>query len=451
VSIFRTDKSGAVDDRVRVVLAGAEVLVVESYEVSIRYLQIPSAFCVELGSGSLLAADFESRYPPNTPFRLMVGPSLTQFAGRIDGYDGHGGSTQLILRGRDRMAQLVDDMIQVERSFTNATYGDLTTAAIAGAGIKGHSLSIDAAAARKAVTGVPVIDSYAERSDAELAASAAVKSASMGAAAGTPLGLVAAAASGPDEIPIIKMVCAHPIQAKAGQSWYAFVGKELERAGVFLRAGVDPQGLDENVFLLSAPSAKQPPLCGLVNQRGAPTGGNVVTVLAAQYKNDTTGRHAEYVVLGRAGGGEDGRRRVVGRFVDDEMKGWGFTKRFVRVDKDAKSDAQATYLARRAAAEARRKGWTLRYTVRGHTAPVLRDPSMRAVWAPDTVVRVLDDEHGISGDFWVEGVTFRGSSSHGTTTELTLMRPEDLVFGEGEFDAGPKKKGKARPVAKGKH
>jgi prophage tail gpP-like protein len=76
---------------------------------------------------------------------------------------------------------------------------------------------------------------------------------------------------------------------------------------------------------------------------------------------------------------------------------------------------------------------------------------MRAVWAPDTVVRVLDDEHGISGDFWIEGVTFRGSSSHGTTTELTLMRPEDLVFGEGEFDSGPKKKGKARPVAKGKH
>jgi prophage tail gpP-like protein len=74
---------------------------------------------------------------------------------------------------------------------------------------------------------------------------------------------------------------------------------------------------------------------------------------------------------------------------------------------------------------------------------------LRSVWAPDTVVRVLDDEHAIAGDFWIEGVTFRGSTSHGTETELTLMRPEDLVFGEGEFDMGPKKGGKGLTVAKG--
>lgn len=30
------------------------------------------------------------------------------------------------------------------------------------------------------------------------------------------------------------------------------------------------------------------------------------------------------------------------------------------------------------------------------------------------------------------------------------MRPQDLVFGEGEFDSGPQKKGKGLTVAKGK-
>jgi prophage tail gpP-like protein len=448
MGIFKGSGSGEVDDRVRLVFGGREVLVVESYEVSIRHLQIPSAFSVELGSGTALAAELERKYPPNTPFRLMVGSSVTQFAGRIDGYDGHGGSTQIIFRGRDAMAQLVDDMIQTERSFTNTTYADLARAALEGAGIKGYSLVLDAAAQRKAVTGVPVIDSWVEIPDEQQAGNAAALGLAVGATAGTAFGIAAASAPMPDAIPVMTMVTAHPIEAKAGSTWYAFVSKELDRAGLFLRAGVDPQGQDEQVFLLSQPSARQPPLSGLVNQRGAPRGANAVTVLAAHYKNDTSGRHAEYIVLGRAGSGEQGRQRIEGHFIDDEMKGWGFTKRFVHVDNEAKSNAQAVYLARRKAAEARRKGWTLRYTVRGHTAPVLRSTNLRAVWAPDTVVRVLDDEHAIAGDFWIEGVTFRSSKSHGTTTELTLMRPEDLVFGDGEFDTGPKKGGKGLPVAK---
>jgi prophage tail gpP-like protein len=359
---------------------------------------------------------------------------VTQFAGRIDGYDGHGGSTQIIFRGRDPMAQLVDDMIQTERSFTNTTFADLARATIEGAGIKGYSLVLDATAQRKAVTGVPVVDSWVEVPDEQQAANAAALGAAVGATAGTTLGVAAASAPGPDALPVMTMVTAHPIQAKAGQSWYAFVSKELERAGLFLRAGVDPEGQDERVFVLSQPSARQPPLAGLVNQRGAPRGSNAVTVLSAHYKNDTAGRHREYVVLGRAGSGEQGRQRIEGRFVDDEMTAWGFSKRFVHVDHDAKSTAQAVFLARRKAAEARRRGWTLRYTVRGHTAPLLRNPSLRAVWAPDTVVRVLDDEHAIVGDFWIEGVTFRGSKSQGTTTELTLMRASDLVFGDGEFN-----------------
>jgi hypothetical protein len=42
---------------------------------------------------------------------------------------------------------------------------------------------------------------------------------------------------------------------------------------------------------------------------------------------------------------------------------------------------------------------------------------------------MLDDEYGIRGNFWIEGVEPRRDGS-GTTTTLTLMRPEDLVFGD---------------------
>jgi prophage tail gpP-like protein len=441
MAIFPVDAAGNVDDRVRLVLGGSQTLLVEEYEVSIRFLQVPSAFAVHVGSSQLLAADIEQQYPPNTPFALMVGPSVTQFTGRTDGYDGPGGYTRVVLRGRDAMAYLVDDMIHVEKSFTNTTFEALTRACIEGAGIKGYSLMFDASATRMAVTGVPVVE-WVDVSDETLAAANAVVLASASQTPGAAVGAAAALNSGElDAVPVVTTVTAHPIQAKAGMSWYAMLQKELDRAGLFLRAGVDPEGQDEFVFLLSAPSALQAPLCGLVNQRGAPRASNAVNVLTPRHKNDTSGRHAEYIVLGRGGSGDQGRQRIEGHFADQEMKALGFTKHFVQVDDQAKSTAQAVYLARRKAAEARRKGWSLVYPVRGHTAPLLTAPTQRAVWAPDTVVRVRDDELGIAGDFWIEGVTFRGGDN-GTTTELTLMRPEDLLFGEGEFDSGPQKKGK---------
>ena len=54
------------------------------------------------------------------------------------------------------------------------------------------------------------------------------------------------------------------------------------------------------------------------------------------------------------------------------------------------------------------------------------------MWAPDTVVAVDDGEYGIQGNYYIERVVFRRGPE--TTTELTLQRPEDLVFAivEGE-------------------
>jgi deoxyadenosine/deoxycytidine kinase len=43
-----------------------------------------------------------------------------------------------------------------------------------------------------------------------------------------------------------------------------------------------------------------------------------------------------------------------------------------------------------------------------------------------------DDELGLYGSFYIEHVTYNRSSD-GTFTMLRLMRPEDLVFGGGDF------------------
>jgi hypothetical protein len=52
------------------------------------------------------------------------------------------------------------------------------------------------------------------------------------------------------------------------------------------------------------------------------------------------------------------------------------------------------------------------------------------VWAADTVVDVHDDEYGIYGPMWIEGVEFRRGPA--TMTTITLMRGGDLVFGSDE-------------------
>jgi prophage tail gpP-like protein len=98
-------------------------------------------------------------------------------------------------------------------------------------------------------------------------------------------------------------------------------------------------------------------------------------------------------------------------------------------DTHAKTEQQAAAMARRKIAEANRNGWQLNYTLAGHTAPsLIGGGDSRAVWTPDTMVEVDDDELGIRGLFYIESVTH----TRGPHTESTvhLMRPEDLIFAD---------------------
>jgi prophage tail gpP-like protein len=449
--------TGERDDRVRIVLDDREVHIFKHYEVQKRYLQVPSVFSFVVGSGTT-ALDLMQRFPPNTKFMLKVGPELPQFQGHTDGYapENSQGATELMLRGRDVLAPIVDGHIRADKSFSNATFHDLAIAAIEGSGLKNYRLETSREGTRNAVTGTPVIENVEVEAPLK-DLFPFVGSENAAAQKGTPTTfkndagntVITNNPAGPFNIippttteqRVVGYHTASPIKAKAGETWYAFTKKQFDRGGLFLHGGVDPEG-QRNVLILSEPSAKQEPVAMLIRQRGSPRNQNAVNILRHRHRNEIQGRSLTYIVQGRASNGSNGRHRIEGQFVDDEMAALGFVdpqKTFVHQNDEAKSVEHAEYLARRACAEARRQNWTLVYTVKGHIAPFLPDPSQYTVWDIDTVVRVLDEELGIEGNFWIEGVCFR-CGNDGTTTELTLMRPEDLVFGEGEFYTGPKPK-----------
>lgn len=433
------------EDIVELILKGETILIAKEYSVTIGFMQVPSQFSIVIGSG-VTAIDLMRRYPAGTPFALRVN-GVVQFMGRTDGFERPAGeATELHITGRDRMAQLLDDDIDKDRSFTNATFKDLADAAIKGARIEGYSLVFDASAHRRAITGTPIVETTKVKQKVLIDINQLRGVATSGFPPGVDLNFVPLNIDPTIEIEktvtrIKGYKVEKPIEWKAGQSHYAAANKEFARGGLFLRAGVDPDGEDENIFLLSEPNGAQDPLFALVNTRESNPAANVVSVLPPKITDITTNRHTRYIVRARTGGGKDGRKQIEGSFTDKDMVALGIDKQKVVIDEHCKSTEQANYLARKLCAEACRQNRVFTYTMpRRHTAPLLRDPSRRAILAPDICVSLKDDEHGMEGVFWVERVCHRQTANGGTFTDITLMLPDDLVFGEGEFLANATRK-----------
>lgn len=382
---FGSDDLGAVNDTVSLRLGGEEVLIAESYEVKLSWLTQPNAFSIRLGSGAV-AGDIAERYPPNTPFELYIADKL-QFSGRTDGYmlRSDVGATEVTIRGRDDLAPLHDARCTAERSFEKDTYFQLVEKALAAAGLSDFTLIDESDPTRNRRTGItiPATKKVFGRATAKRNAKALIK---------------------------------------LGESWYSFVKAELDRAGLFLFAD------KSKAFVIAEPRTDQPAIARLVRRRGLTR--NLVNVIQADHRFETTHRYSEYTVYGRGGSGEKlGQQKAFATYIDNEMVQLGYNKPFAMREDKLSSAAEALFVARRKCAEARRQDWQLNYVVSGHTIPSLV-ANRRAVWTVDTVVEVIDDEFFLSGNFWVESVTFRRNPS--TTTELNLMRVEDVVFSQGQ-------------------
>lgn len=385
------------EDRARLLLGGQEVFDLERYEVRQSFFTAPSAFACRVGSG-ITIADLARRYPPGTPYGLYIGEVL-QHSGRLDGYgpEGSQGASEMNLRGRDALAPMLGHF-SADRSFADLTYLQLTTAVIEAAGIKGYSITAGNEANRKGQSNDTRVRDLLNYEAAVLAR------------AGLPV------------FEQTLKVSQRVLRAETGDMMQQFLKKELKHPGLSLFAASD-----ENNFILSSPNVAQDPAFQLTRQRGAAE--NVVTVVDARHQNDTTHRFSHYIVYGRGGGGTDGRQKIRGEFVDQEMVDWGITRVWADVSKDAKSNGQAAGIAFRQCCDDRRAGWNLTYTVAGHTAPLRGAGTRRGILCVDTVVRVHDDEFDLHEDLWTEGVTFRGGPE-GTTTELTMLRPRDIAVGD---------------------
>jgi prophage tail gpP-like protein len=368
-------------DVVELTLEGERVLVAESYQVRRSMLSQPASWSIRMGWGGVIS-DLMERFPPASRFQIRVNGQLQQ-SGRLDGFevtaDDNGAS--MTLRGRDAIAPLFDAYVENDVSFKNVTYEQLTLRAMKECAIDGKLLTTNKDSRSKMV-GKPVTET------AQPTASSKVTKPPSG-----------------------------PIQARVGDRWFEFLRKHYDRAGLVLWAD------GEGNLILSNPNGSQAPTYRIVRQRGLTR--NAVNVISAHLRNDTAKRHSEAIVYGRGGGKKFGRTKATGSLVDDEMRNYGFQRPLVIRDNDTTDLVQAERLAERRIADSRRQGYSLTYTVSGHVLPAIGGGV--AVIVPDTVAEVVDDELGIRGAWYVESVTF---SRPPTTTEIVLMRPKDLIFGE---------------------
>lgn len=400
----------------RLVLAGVEVPIASNYTVHAGVLDVPAAFEMTVGHAGLMA-DLIDAFPAFTPFELYVGDVRVQ-TGETDGFAPAGSQgTELTLRGRDMLKWLVDKQIHSDRTFSEKTYLQLTEIALEEVGLGDSIIIASNTANRKAITGSQSVKELAPVTTEETQTEA-----------GTTDGG--------------RKIVYKTLKGEHGTKWWDFLSEQYRRAGLFLWAAVDGS------FVLSRPNGEQLPLYRILRRRGGTNEPHEVTVVGQpQFNFDATQRYTECRVTGRGGGGKEGRGIVSARHFDNEMiallnpnegdrADGGKRKKelFIKDDK-VRTNEQAAFLARRKIAESRRNGWSLSYTVVGHTAPAMLGGG-RAIWAPDTVVHVVDDELGIDGPMYVESCVYKRSPQ--TTTELNLMRIEDLVFAEEDVDNPPK-------------
>lgn len=389
---FNPNTIGELDDKVRLVLGGDEVLIAETYECKCSIFTQPAAWSIRLGHGNVVA-QLIKRYPPRTPFQLFIGKTLQQ-TGRIDtpGAEDSIGGTEFTVRGRDLLAPLHDDLIADERTFTEPTYAKLVRKHLDEVGLQSSKLIFSNRANREIKAGVRIVELLPPRTVEQIITNAQTTGETTG-------------------------ITHQAVQAKLGERRYEFLKRWLDLAGLFLWAGADGN------FILSEPNGNQQPSF-LVSRKLTDTR-ETTNVKRGSYENATEHRYSEYSVYGRGAGRKGGHAIATGTFVDDEMVALGFTKTKTIRNSRVRTKTHGEFIARRHCAEDRRAGFKLHYTMSGHTTPALTGG--RLVYGPDLVGSVKDELFGINDDFYVSDVTYRQAPQ--TETELVFTKLNALVFG----------------------
>jgi len=397
VSVATYDSIGSVKDTVELILAGEfKIQDAKSYEFTRSVFSQPGAFALEFGWGDTVG-DLLSRFPKGTPYQLRIAgvPLMTGKIDAIGAKSGTGGGS-VSVRGRGNIKPLFKDTFLAEKAFSEATYYQLTRKMMEEAGIGDLTLQADNTANRKAVTGHKVVETAPPPPPSD------------------EVEIEQTTTSGQ------RKVVYNKIKSTLGERRYDFLQTHYKKAGLFLWEAGDGN------LVLSRPNGDQKAGYSITRGRGQTR--NEVNVEDATFDDDTTERYAKYVVYGRSGGGRKGRVKCRGEWVDPEMSGLGMSETKVMHVQDIKSDKEAELEARREGALQIRSGWRLEYVLAGHLMPSLFDRGAWAIWAPDTVCQVVDQELKIEGLYYVSDVTF-SRNDQGTRTKVKLMRRDGLIFG----------------------
>lgn len=380
---------GGVNDTVSIEIDGETIQIVESYEIKLSMMVQPSALAMRIG-WSDVAQQMLELCRPGLPYRLFVGDIQIQ-TGLIDSRAVPGGdSTVVEIKGRDHMRKLINCHVEEDLTFKEKTYFDITRHVMNIVGLDRHKLVAGNGANRIAVTKAKVAAVPAEEQ-------------------------VRVIETGLPSVGGSKMEFKW-LRARVGQRWFDWLQEQYRLAGLFLWCAGNGD------FVLSTPGFLSEPSYVFRRQRGSDS--NDVNILRHSFRDDTTNRHAQYIVYGRFGHGKGGRNKIKGEYVDGEMASYGFTDVITYHEDHISTTAQAEYLAARYAAEERRAGWELSYTLAGHRIPAINGGI--GLLGPDTIGKVMDDELGIKGNHYAESVTLSMSPQKEMT--VSLIRPADLLY-----------------------
>lgn len=403
MAIDKERDSGEPADRVRIRLGETDDLrTCETYDFHSSVFQQPDAFSLTL-SGGKGAAEVLKKYPPGpkSPCALFIGKHQ-QFSGELDAPEAHGdaNTTLVDLKGRSLMARLFSADILGEQSFNNVTYEDLVKAGLAAVGLPAKLVKVSNKenVEKRSGTKVTVLKEPLTVDEVQQIATGANNK------------------------------HRNVVTAKMGETWLTFLTRHLQKVGLFLWN--DAAGN----FVLSRPNGDKAPTFHFYRRRGQGT--SVANVKSFRFRNDTTHRFSEVVIFARNYGRKYGHNHTNGGFVDEEMKALGFDRKRVYRDSDVATVEEAQFFARKQIAEVNREAWHLQYVISGHSAPKIDELDERVVVCPDMVARVDDDELNIHQNLYIESVQYRSSPR---TTVITMMRPQDLVFGEKQAAAGAEK------------
>jgi prophage tail gpP-like protein len=371
-------------ERVTLQCNNKEIVLANSYEITISYLTQPAHFSLRLGS-SAAVRELLKQFPPWSKFQLFIGGKLQQTGRVLEPSVTESGGSSVQFYGEDALCTLQNGYIDAEKTYQEKTYTDFVRKILDEAGFRGVPLHANNAANRRMRSGIQV-----------------------------PLAQEPLLNSGRPLSP----------RAKLGERRLHFLNRHLERAGLFLFAAADGS------FVLSAPTVHQPPLYRILRRRGAPA--NDVSVRLSEYRNGIrTPRCSVCVVYARGGGRGGGRVKVSAQYEDAEMVSLGVDQPLTFHDSHCKTIKECEFFARRKVAEGRRAAWRLAYIVPGHATRTIGGG--KAVWTTDTMVEVADDELGIYDLFWLESVTHKMDGK--SEALVHLMRPDDLVFGSDDAAA----------------